>query len=541
MDMKETAQTHIEDGKEKYRVGQYDAALASFDKALAVEPDNPYALFEIGKIRYVRQQYAPAVECLKRSLACLGSDRQWAKDISVLIAKAYKSLGEHHRAVTLLRQLADSGVDRTGIDDEIKMIYNDQYANLLNVADFGHDYGLLAEEYQRRLELNRSDIKSIAHLAQIYNFQGLYHLTIPLVQKNIGILPDDELFFRNKLTNELEIALRRTVVSSKVRKLTVTLSNRCNISCIMCLTSKHKWELPRARIDEIAGLFPYLEKILWQGGEVFVLDYFRGLLAAAAKHPNIRQSIVSNGQLITEAVAEELVAHNVELTLSIDGVTKDTYEYVRRGASFDTLMRNLARLNEIRAARGSNMVMNMNVAVMRANYREIRKFVEFAALHKFEFLCLMPIHTHLKTAEDIFSGPDSDAVDFLAREMKSVEQLARDLHVRLENRLPLPRQEENGGPQAVADGCRQQAGDGGYLCHIPWYQLLLDYDGTVRPDCLCPLEKSAGSLERCSIDEIWNNATMQEYRERMISKEYHDCCNANCVRGAIAKEHLKLA
>ena len=60
-----------------------------------------------------------------------------------------------------------------------------------------------------------------------------------------------------------EIANKKTILNSKPRNLMVVLSNKCNIACIMCLTSRSKWELPKERLDEIILMFPYLERIMW--------------------------------------------------------------------------------------------------------------------------------------------------------------------------------------------------------------------------------------------------------------------------------------
>jgi MoaA/NifB/PqqE/SkfB family radical SAM enzyme len=79
------------------------------------------------------------------------------------------------------------------------------------------------------------------------------------------------------------------------------------------------------------------------------------------------------------------------------------------------------------------------------------------------------------------------------------------------------------------------------LCHIPWQQLLIDYDGTVRPDCLCRIDKSAGSLVKdFSLEHIWNNETMVEYRKRIFNHDYTDFCNNICSSGKICESHLKI-
>jgi len=276
---------------------------------------------------------------------------------------------------------------------------------------------------------------------------------------------------------------------------------------------------------------------MWQGGEVFHLEYFTDLLQEAYRYPNLRQSIVTNGQLLTDEIAEQLVKNNVELTFSVDSVYKETYEYIRCGANYEKLVHAIETVANLRKRLRSNLIMNMNVVVMRSNYRELRKLVEFAGGHGFEFVCLMPLHTHLKTDEDIFSGPDSEAVDFLRGEMEAIENTARELGVRLENRLTIPHKPviSESSPQQLSKIVAPTT----YLCHLPWYQLLLDYDGTVRPDCLCGVTPNAGSLQTISIAEAWNSVVMQEYRSNLSQHFNGIACNKDCITGKIKETHLR--
>lgn len=143
-------------------------------------------------------------------------------------------------------------------------------------------------------------------------------------------------------------------------------------------------------------------------------------------------------------------------------------------------------------------------------------------------------------------GKAAEAIDFLRKEIGAVEKTAQELGVRLENRLSLPAEEKRN--DAVSrprqnDVPREQASitetAKKYLCHLPWYQLLLDYDGTVRPDCLCGIDRNAGSLQTVSIEEAWNSAVMQEYRSNLSGHKNETTCNINCITGKINETHLR--
>jgi MoaA/NifB/PqqE/SkfB family radical SAM enzyme len=381
------------------------------------------------------------------------------------------------------------------------------------------------------------DEKALAQEIQNYNFKGDYGITKTLVPEALKNIPMDNIFLRNKLLNELEIAEGKTIIESKPRRLTVTLSNKCNLSCIMCLTSRFKWDMPHRCIEEIYSMFPYLEKVMWQGGEVFALDYFADILDEGFRHPNLRHSIVTNGQLITEKIAERLVNNNVELTVSVDGVTKDVYEHIRRGADFEVLLRNLKLISGLKKRHKPYMALNLNVAVMKSNYRQLTEFIEFGREYGFNFICLMPIHIHLPTPEDIFTNNDIEALRYITDASAKIDEMAKDYGIRVENRLP-----------RISGKCASESIEeikippsGKLLCHIPWQQLLIDFDGSVRPDCLCRHEKRAGNLSQgASLNEIWNNPVMQEYRKQIVEHDFSGLCNPICASGKICESHLKI-
>jgi hypothetical protein len=78
------------------------------------------------------------------------------------------------------------------------------------------------------------------------------------------------------------------------------------------------------------------------------------------------------------------------------------------------------------------------------------------------------------------------------------------------------------------------------LCHLPWYSLTFDFDGSVRPDCQCFIEKNIGHLGNETIEKLWNNEKMQIYRTTIINNRCESLCNENCILGRITEFHLKL-
>jgi MoaA/NifB/PqqE/SkfB family radical SAM enzyme len=347
----------------------------------------------------------------------------------------------------------------------------------------------------------------------------------------------------NRELNEREINGRAPVLASMPRRLIVTLSTKCNAHCIMCEVRHGSWEIPRSTLDEIVGLFPYLESVAWQGGEVFFLDFFAPVFAAALKYPGMKQTIVSNGLLLDEAWIEKIVAANIELAISIDGTTKEVYEKIRAGSRYDILLRNIRLLNEARRRTGSRMSLRMHTVVMRSNYRQIEDFLALAEEYGFDALHMMPLWGTRCSGENIFL-PGNEAIQEEVRlKTARVEQRARELGIEYLNSLPLPRSPQTEPDAAAVDGHR--GGDTGthgcrsqdLFCYLPWQQMNVDPGGGVRPGCLCA--EPIGQVPEDSLVHLWNGERMRRYRHMVLSGG-KGWCSARCTEGSVPAEMRRI-
>ena len=138
-------------------------------------------------------------------------------------------------------------------------------------------------------------------------------------------------------------------------RVTVELSDRCNLTCPMCPRSFHEGE----------GL---MEWPLWEriAGEIAkhpgtaLVPFFRG---ESLMHPRFLEAIrlakslgiapiqlVTNATLLTPALSEALVALPVDfISLSLDAVTPGVFERQRAGAKHAEVMANVEAFLEIRA------------------------------------------------------------------------------------------------------------------------------------------------------------------------------------------------
>jgi MoaA/NifB/PqqE/SkfB family radical SAM enzyme len=349
------------------------------------------------------------------------------------------------------------------------------------------------------------------------------------------LLMTTDLFLENKALNRKEIQDKKVVLDSKVTSLVVTLTTKCNISCIMCEEKTIPWDMPERVLEEITGLFPFLEEIIWQGGEVMILDYFRGLVEEANKFPNLHQSIITNGVSITEELAPKVVKDNIELTFSIDATEKGLYETIRRKAKFEDLIRSIKLINRLRKEKDlKNMSFRMHAVVMKANYKRLEGFIDFAKEHEFDALHLMPIWGNLESRENIFYQNDREALDFIQANIVKIEKKARDCGLNLLNSLPFRRDiKEECLPSQPAIEKKESANER-LICYMPWKRMVINPAGNVCPACHC--RQMVGNVIESSLAQIWNNEKMQDYRKKLSDMEYHKLCGEHCVNGTISEE-----
>jgi MoaA/NifB/PqqE/SkfB family radical SAM enzyme len=65
-------------------------------------------------------------------------------------------------------------------------------------------------------------------------------------------------------------------------------------------------------------------------------------------------------------------------------------------------------------------------------------------------------------------------------------------------------------------------------CHYPWYFLLIDTDGDVRPCCWAVT--SWGNLNKLSFEEVWNGEGARTMRQRFINNDIPESCRGRHCR-----------
>lgn len=161
----------------------------------------------------------------------------------------------------------------------------------------------------------------------------------------------------------------------------IETTTRCNLRCIMC---EHTYWDEKGRdmsfedFKMIVDQFPDLKWIGLTGiGESFLQKDFLDMLRYVKKKPVIIE-LFDPFHRLDEDIAKELINIGIEeMYVSMDAATKETYEKIRIGASFEKVIENIKSFVEIKAKKGTYFpILDFHYIISKVNIHEITQYIE---------------------------------------------------------------------------------------------------------------------------------------------------------------------
>ncbi len=267
----------------------------------------------------------------------------------------------------------------------------------------------------------------------------------------------------------------------------VETTAKCNLYCPMCPRETY----PQPKQDMEQNIFERLveesgrsaEHMMLIGlGEPLLDPLIFDRIEYCARH-NISTLLSTNGTLLDETACDRILRSPLEnITLSFDGATKESFEYYRKGARFESVRDNFVRLARMKHERKARTGIVVQMVRMERNAREVGDFVRFWT-----------------------SVPGVDQV----RVKEDETNLMR--------------------PNAGHD-----AGDWKHPCHYLWRgPLYVRYNGDVYPCCQSYMLGGApiGRIGERPLREIWNSDEMRSMRWLHATGEAGqvDVCSRCCT------------
>ena len=167
--------------------------------------------------------------------------------------------------------------------------------------------------------------------------------------------------------------------------LDIETTEACNLKCVMCvhgttgvpITGMIDPAFARRMIDEAAAGGCKSIKFNWRG-EPTLYKGLEELVVYAKKRGIVEVQMNTNGIPLTEKRIETLIDAGMDrIIFSMDGATKETYEAIRIGASFERLTENIRLVHEIRTRKGLvKPFIRIQMVRMKANEDEVNAFLE---------------------------------------------------------------------------------------------------------------------------------------------------------------------
>jgi radical SAM protein with 4Fe4S-binding SPASM domain len=307
--------------------------------------------------------------------------------------------------------------------------------------------------------------------------------------------------------------------------LQVEVTSACNLRCAMCLVryrppvNKITGAMPLAMFRRLLDDLPGLRQLTLQGlGEPLLAPDLLAMIRYA-KRRGIRVGFNSNATLLSPRRAAELVDSGLDwLHVSLDGADAETFQAIRDGASFDTVVTNLAGLADAKRAAGSTTPWIRVVFVaMRRNVAQLPDLVALLGRIGISELRVQNLsHTFADTDP---AGAYREIRDYAADEAlwTGADRAAADA--------------------AFAAARRAAAGSGVVLrlpstagrpggCTWPWDAAYVTSQGVVQPCCMVMGDDrvALGRLDEESFAEIWTGPAYREFRRRLAGDDPPDVC-----------------
>lgn len=313
------------------------------------------------------------------------------------------------------------------------------------------------------------------------------------------------------------------------------ITNKCNLRCEFC-TGLSKQELSTDEAIELAKQIVYLKPgwLIIEGGEPFMRSDLKSILDII--NNKIPTYIITNGNNLDRSILCSL--RNVKIIISLDGITKEVYENIRKGGSFPKV------LEGIRICLELNMLHGLIITLSKKNFHQIDKFFEFVSNLTFNsnftpvliFIPLKPTdNQHYYLKNKLTPLEQKEAID---RIYKNAETYGINVFydepfiwAYIENsEFKMPESKIESG--VTVNQCKGCAAGG---------TIYIQADGEVRYCMFSPKDLAVGNVRKDSLTKIWEenilgSQLIKEFRNQTLRTGECKICDyfENC-HGCLAR------
>lgn len=318
------------------------------------------------------------------------------------------------------------------------------------------------------------------------------------------------------------------------------VTNYCNLRCELCPQSIKNFQFEKGHMSfaffrqimkqlksvKSFALFSSGEPLLAENWDQ-ILDYF------LISRPDIEKiSFSTNGTLLDKKV-KSLLGKKLDISVSIDGATRNTYESIRKGAHFDRLIRNLRQIYILKKKNNLDWPkLSISFVAWEKNIRELPALVRLASSLGIENITIIHRIFYDKQLHKRYSLCYHK--NLFDTNLEKALNLGKKLGINIihpgsfSRRIP--------PTYGIKDYYfREKRSDDGLICRISEEQVNIGPTGLVRACCYID-RLFMGNLQFNSFSEIWNGPIYRDFRLKLYRGEYPTGCDTCSFLQVIGKE-----
>ena len=303
------------------------------------------------------------------------------------------------------------------------------------------------------------------------------------------------------------------VLGARPQFVIIDPSSRCNARCVMCPVSfrapgDRGMDLPPAVFEKVAALIPTAAQVnLFSSGEPTIARDIERVVTEARRRRDPQATTIwlsTNGKRLPASVLETVMAPGMGLQFSVDGGSKEVFEAIRRGITFEELCRSLA-LAQRRKGALPYPALSFSSTMSKRNLHDLANIFELARRYGVE-------HVYFYDEDPEVVEEEAFVLDATDRPVFEAQRAAIDATgVRYSNGLTF-----RGAHGLRAVNPAPPASPPALHCRAPWSVFHLRADGSVRT--CCTLRTSMGDLGRQTFEEIWNGEAYVRLRRAFVEQ-----------------------
>ncbi len=221
----------------------------------------------------------------------------------------------------------------------------------------------------------------------------------------------------------------------------------------------------------------------------------------------------TNGILLTDETIDVLVGNLDYLTISITGFTVDRYSKYMGGNHFETVCKNLKKLQDKKILKKTNLPkLRISTVAMLDTLEDLKAAIDLVDFYDIEEGLQV---TSLKSFGDDFKGRMAlSNIEIFDKKIEEAREYSDSVGVKFYFQ-----------GDSIGENIENTYKMGHKHCSMPWYRMSIQPNGDVYP---CPVASNPiGNMNTESIDEIWNSNSMNSFRKGVNSIEE---MNSDCLK-----------